>query len=81
MTLCELYVETPAKDGFRRRLHVLRGVDVNDFASRGWFWDWLATLFETLEVKLDGISNERQCFLSCLTSCDTAGQIGHVRAK
>jgi hypothetical protein len=64
--------------GFTR---MLGGVHVNDFASRGWFRDGLATLFETFEVKLDGISNEGQRFLSCFTSSDTAGQIGHVRAK
>jgi hypothetical protein len=54
---------------------------VNDLASRGWFRNWLATLFETFDVKLDRISNEGECFLSCFTSCDTARQIGHVRAK
>ena len=64
--------------GFTR---MLSGVDVNDLASRGRLRDRLATLFDTFEVKLDGISNERQCFLSCFTSSDTAGQVGHVRAK
>lgn len=62
-------------------MRALGGVDVNDLASRGRFRDRLASRYETFDVKLDRIPNERQCFLSCFTRSDTAGQIGHVRAK
>ena len=79
---------TESKMAFRRLMERLErvaawlgGVDVHHLASGGWSWNGLATFFETFEVHLNCVSNERECFLSCFTSCDTAGQIGHVRAK
>ena len=40
-----------------------------------------ASQLQTLDMELDRISNEREGFLSCFTSSDTAGQIWHVRPK
>jgi hypothetical protein len=63
------------------QIRALGGVNVDDFAGRRWPRNRLATLLETLDVELDGISNQREGFRSCFTRSDTAGQIGYVCTK
>src|ERR1700694_1517368 len=39
-----------------------------------------AVFAKALDVKLDCLANELLRFVSCFANCDTAWQIGHVRA-
>ena len=36
---------------------------------------------EALDVELDGLTDEPQRFIPCLTGCDTAGKIGDVGSE
>jgi len=76
----------PALDGQRDMPLALRlseglGVNAHKFAARKRIGHLLALSLQVFDMQLNGLVNECCNFLACLSSCDTAGEIGDVGAK
>jgi len=57
------------------------GVNVNDFSRRGWLWDGLTGFFQSLDMKLNGITDERERLLACLVRGHASRKIRDVGAE